>query len=64
VSPEYTAVTVWLPPVNVDVMLDVAEPEESVAGAPKALPSTLNCTVPVGLTPAPVTFAVKLTDCP
>jgi hypothetical protein len=64
VSPEYTAVTVWLPTVSVDAPLDVANPAESVTGEPNALPSTLNCTVPVGLTPAPVTIAVKLTDCP
>ena len=62
VSPEYVAVTVWFPAANVEMLSDVAEPEASVTAEPKALPSTLNCTVPVGLDP--VTVAVKLTDCP
>ena len=62
VSPEYVAVTVCVPCASVDVLLEVAEPEATVTGEPKALPSTLNCTVPVGLDP--VTLAVKLTAWP
>jgi hypothetical protein len=43
---------------------DVADPETSAAGEPNAPPSTLNCTVPVGVPVAVVTFAVKLTAWP
>lgn len=62
VSPEYTAVTVCVPTASVEVLPEVAEPEARVTGEPKALPSTLNCIVPVG--ELPVTVAVKLTGCP
>ncbi len=51
-----------VPCASVDVLPEVAEPEASATGEPKALPSTLNCTVPVGLDP--VTLAVKLTAWP
>jgi hypothetical protein len=67
VAPEYTAVTVCVPTVSVEMLPDVAEPEASVTGEPKALPSTLNCTVPVAV-PVPgataATLAVKLTAWP
>jgi hypothetical protein len=60
-------VTVCVPTVRVEVLPDVAEPEAKVTGEPKALPSTMNCTDPVG-EPAPgatgVTLAVKVTACP
>ena len=62
VLPEYTAVTVCVPAVSVEVLPDVAEPELSVTGESNAFPSMLNCTVPVGLDP--VTLAVKLTAWP
>ena len=65
--PEYTAVTVCVPWVSVEVLPEVAEPATSVTGDPKLLPSTENCTVPLGV-PAPgamaATVAVKLTACP
>jgi hypothetical protein len=66
-SPEYTAVTVCVPTVSVFVLPDVAEPEDNVTGEPNAFPSTLNCTVPVGVPVSElfeVTVAVKVTDCP
>jgi hypothetical protein len=62
VSPEYTAVTVCVPAVSVEMLPEVAEPEASVTAEPNGLPSILNCTVPVGL--GPVTLAVKLTAWP
>jgi hypothetical protein len=43
-------------------VFDVAEPDTSVTGVPKLVPSIANCTVPVG--ELPVTVAVKLTDWP
>ena len=49
---------------SVEVLAEVAEPEDSVTGEPKGLPSTLNCTVPVGVPLDDVTFAVKPTDWP
>ena len=58
-SPEYIAVTVWVPTASVEVVTEVAEPELSATGEPRLLPSTVNCTVPVG--ELPVTVAVKLT---
>jgi hypothetical protein len=64
-SPEYTAVTVCVPTISVAMPPEVAVPETSVTGEPKALPSILNCTVPVGVPDpgdAAVTFAVKFTD--
>jgi hypothetical protein len=64
VFPEYTAVTVCVPSASVEMLPDVAEPEISVTGEPKALPSTLNCTVPVGVPVPAVTLAVKLTAWP
>ena len=36
------------PSVSVEMLPEVAEPEASVTGEPNALPSMLNCTVPVG----------------
>jgi hypothetical protein len=63
-SPEYTAVTVCVPIVSVEMLPDVAQPETSVTGEPKALPSILNCTVPVGVPVPAVTLAVKLTAWP
>ena len=63
-SPEYTAVTGCVPTVNVEVLDEVAEPDTSVTGDPKAPPSTMNCTVPLGA-PAPgatgATAAVNVT---
>jgi hypothetical protein len=41
---------------------EVATPDASVTGDPKALPSMENCTVPVEFDP--VTVAVKLTAWP
>jgi hypothetical protein len=67
VSPEYTAVTVCVPTVSVEMLPEVAKPDDNVTGEPNALPSMLNCTVPAGVPDpgeAAVTFAVKLTDCP
>ena len=43
---------------------ELAEPDASVTGDPNALPSMLNCTVPVGVPEVAETFAVKLTACP
>jgi hypothetical protein len=62
--PEYTAVTECVPTASVEMLPEVAEPDASVTGEPKALPSTLNCTVPVGVPDPDVTFAVKLTNWP
>jgi hypothetical protein len=64
VSPEYTAVTVCVPCVSVAMLPELAEPDTSVAAEPNALPSILNCTVPVGVPVAVATFAVKLTAWP
>jgi hypothetical protein len=60
VSPLYDAVSVWLPLVSVDV-LKVATPPERVTVLSGVVPS-LKTTVPV--TPAGVTLAVMVTDCP
>jgi len=52
---------------SVEVLPDVAEPEAKVTGEPTLTPSTVNCTVPVGVPPAgatAATFAVKLTAWP
>jgi hypothetical protein len=66
-APEYTAVTVCVPSVSVEMVPEVAEPETSVTGEPKLLPSIANCAVPVGV-PDPgataATLAVKLTTWP
>jgi hypothetical protein len=60
VAPEYTAVIVCGPSVRVETLPEVAEPDASVTGEPKALPSIENCTVPAGVPDSAVTFAVKL----
>jgi hypothetical protein len=60
------AETVWLPAVRAEVFV-VAIPPESVTGAPKLEPSTINWTVPVGVPTAgeaAPTVAVNVTDCP
>jgi hypothetical protein len=59
----YTAVMLCVPAANV-LEEYVAFPPLSVTADPTALPSTLNCTVPVGVT-VPlvfVTVAVMVTD--
>jgi hypothetical protein len=66
-SPEYAAVTVWFPDANVEVLPELAVPDESVTGEPKFIPSIANCTVPVGVPvdgETAATLAVKLTDWP
>jgi hypothetical protein len=60
-------VIVCVPSASVEVLPDVAEPEAKVTGEPTLTPSTVNCTVPVGVPPAgatAATFAVKLTAWP
>jgi hypothetical protein len=43
----------------------LALPPERVTGLPKATPLVLNCTVPVGVPPEPVTVAENVTPlCP
>jgi hypothetical protein len=66
-SPEYTAVTVCVATVRVEMPPEAAAPEDNATGEPKALPSIMNCTVPVGVPVAgdtAATLAVKLTDWP
>ena len=58
-SPEYTAVIVWLPITNVEVV-NVAWPP-LMAAVPSVMGPSLNVTVPVA--PA-VTVAVKVTEFP
>jgi len=60
-SPEYTAVTVCVPTVRVEVLPEVAVPPESVTGEPKLVPSTRTAPCPSGVA---VTVAVKLTLVP
>jgi hypothetical protein len=61
----YAAVMLCVPAANA-LEEYVAVPPLSVTGDPAALPSTLNCTVPVGTTVplACVTVAVMVTDWP
>jgi hypothetical protein len=49
---------------RLDVAPLVAVPLVRVTGVPKFAPSTVNCTVPVGVPALLVTVAVNVTDCP
>ncbi len=61
-SPVYSAVMVWAPALMAVVGREVAEPLPfSATGAPKLVPSILNCTVPVGVPDPEVTVAVNVT---
>jgi hypothetical protein len=53
-----------VPWLSVDVAPLVAVPLVRVTGAPKFAPSTVNCTVPVGVPALLVTVAVNVTDWP
>jgi hypothetical protein len=57
VAPLYTATMVWLPLASAS-LIDAA-PLVSVTGDPYFVPSTLNCTVPVGVPHPDVTVAVN-----
>ncbi len=61
VSPLYTAVMLCVPG-DKDEVARVAVPLLNVTGAPRLLPPSLNCTVPVAV--PGVTVAVKVTDWP
>src|SRR6266567_1290433 len=66
-SPLYTAVMVCEPTESEEMLSLAALLPDKVTGAPKLEPSTLNCTVPVGV-PAPgataLTVFVKITAWP
>src|SRR5260370_25498206 len=66
-SPEYVAVTVWVPGMSEVTPERVATPSDTGAEPRTSLPSATNWTVPVGV-PAPgevtVTVAVKATGVP
>jgi hypothetical protein len=51
-----------MPCVSVDVMTCAMPPPLNVAGDPRGVPPSMNCTVPVGKLPA--TEAVKTIACP
>ena len=59
--PEYDADTMSEPSGSEDV-LKIACPEDNVTGAPKFVPLTLNCTVPVA--ELGDTVAVNIAECP
>ncbi len=59
-SPEYSAVTLCPPTDKVEIGSLVAVPPASVTGDPRPFPSTLNCTVPVGV-PDPGATALTVT---
>src|SRR5262245_22563265 len=63
-SPAYSAVTTCVPTDKEDVAELVATPPARAIGLPKLLPSTLNCTLPLGVPPVPVTVAVNVTGWP
>src|SRR5262245_20547594 len=52
-----------VPGISADVV-NVADPETSVTGAPRLLAPSLNCTVPLAAASDGVTVAVKVTACP
>src|SRR6266404_6203647 len=52
------------PVASEDVVTEAVPDPESVCGEPKLTPPSLNCTVPVGVAPAPVTPTLKVTDWP
>ena len=56
--------TEWRPTASA-LIVNAAVPLLRVTGLPAAVPSTLNCTVPVGTVDPDVgaTVAVKVTDC-
>jgi hypothetical protein len=62
---EYTATTLCVPTASALVVY-AAIPPFNVTAEPAALPSMLNCTVPVGcaVTFTAATVAVIVTDCP
>ena len=66
VSPEKLAVTKWVPAPRVADEARLATPPTSATGDPKALPSTRNWTVPVGIAwpIAAARVAVKVTVWP
>ena len=66
-SPEYSAVIVWVPPESDDVEICAWLVPETLTGAPSDTPSDRNCTVPVnagGLGWPVVTSAVNVTLVP
>ena len=66
-SPEYSAVIVWVPPESDDVETCAWPAPETPTGAPSDTASDRNCTVPVnagGLGWPVVTWAVKVTLVP
>src|SRR6266542_1428077 len=63
-SPLYSAVIVCVPAVKVEVVNVAAPPAFKATGAPRFVPLSLNCAVPVGVPALEVTVAVKVTLCP
>ena len=53
----------WLPNVSVEVEKVAVPPPDSVP-VPSVVAPSLKVTVPVGVTPAPATVAVKVIACP